>query len=629
MSGIAGIIRFDGAPIEPTLVEAMTASMAHRGPDGIGHWIRGGVALGQCMLRTTPESLHEKQPLANADQSLVLIMDGRVDNWEELRQELLGREAVLRDRSDAELVLRAYETWGSQCLSHIDGDFALLIWDARRQVAFCARDRFGNKPFNYSWDGKRLAVASELHAILALPWVRQEFNEDVVADYLNQNWLSRDETPWKGIRRLVAAHWLEVGVDGVRCGEYWRPDFRALLRYRDEHEYIEHYRELFTDTVRRLSRSQCKLACEVSGGLDSSAIFAVAGKLRREQRLAAPDLAGYTLAFDDDPDANDLEYARAVSAHVGIPVHEINPRKKSLSWYRRWARMYKEFPGYPNNAMGADIRELAREQGCRVLLSGIGGDEWSGGERTYYAEELGSGQWRNAYVCLKTDCRESGTLSACWWLARYGAVPLLPASVQEILRRTLVVYRRYMSDYRPWLSRQTRRIASRRMKRHAVSYDGACFGRVGQRRQYGYLLGAYSILARETEERLAASLDMELRRPFWTKPMVQFAFATPERLRRHGDTDRLLHRRAMAGLLPALVLDRTDKADFMVAFRRHANEIGQTMPAEMMQQKRRGWVSPEKMQAQYTQFENRSDGEPAWLVWSLFGCSALAASKDS
>ncbi len=628
MSGIAGIVHFDGAPIEPRLIERMTAAMAHRGADGMRHWIKGPVALGQCMLRTTPESLEETQPLCNEDQSVVLIMDGRVDNWEELRLELLGRGAVLRNRSDAELVLRAYEAWGRECLSHVDGDFALMIWNARRQIAFCARDRFGSKPLNYHWDGRSLVVASELHPILVLPWVKQEFNEVVVVDYLNQNWFSRDETPWKGIRRLVAAHWMEVGRDGVRSGEYWRPDFHAPLRYRDDDEYVEHYRALFADTVRRLSRSQCKLAIEVSGGLDSSAIFAVAGDLRREQQLQAPDLAGYTLAFDDDPDANDLEYARAVSAHVGIPVQEVNPRNRPLSWYRHWAQTYKEFPGYPNSAMGADIRELAREQGCRALLSGVGGDEWLGGERTYYAEELASGRLRNAYASLKTDWREAGAPSACWWLARYGAVPLLPAFAQDILRKGLAIYRRYMSDYQPWLSPQTRRIVSQRMRTLAASYDNVSFGRAGHRRQYGQVLGAFPILARETEERLAASLGMELRRPFWNRAMVQFAFSTPERLRRHGEADRVLHRRAMASLLPALVLDRKDKADFMVAFRRHAGEITQTMPAEILQQRRCGWVLPERMEAQYTQFENRLNGEPAWLVWSLFGCSALAAGND-
>jgi len=113
MSGIAGIIHFDGAPVLPGLIEKMTSAMAYRARMASNHWVRGSVALGQCMLRTTPESLEETQPLANEDESLVLVMDGRVDNWEELRRDLRARGAVLRSRSDAELVLRAYETWGA------------------------------------------------------------------------------------------------------------------------------------------------------------------------------------------------------------------------------------------------------------------------------------------------------------------------------------------------------------------------------------------------------------------------------------------------------------------------------------------------------------------------------------
>ena len=290
MSGIAGIIHFDGAPVAPGLVESMTGAMAHRGPDGIDHWVKGSAALGQCMLRTTPESLEEHQPLTNEDESLVLVMDGRVDNWEELRRELLARGAVLRNRSDAELVLRAFETWGRDCLPHIDGDFALVIWDARRREAFCARDRIGNKPFHYHWDGRTFAFASELHAILALPWVREELNEGMVAEFLANDWHSRDETFWQGVLRLVAG-----APDGrsTRAGRasssIGSRTSQATLPCTSDDEYAEYYRALFTDVVRRMSRSSQPLACEVSGGLDSSAIFAVAERsATRRQRLLAP-----------------------------------------------------------------------------------------------------------------------------------------------------------------------------------------------------------------------------------------------------------------------------------------------------------------------------------------------------
>lgn len=623
MSGIAGIVRFDGAPIEPGLVGKMTSAMTHRGPDGIRHWIKGSVALGQCMLCTTPESLEEEQPLRNEDERLVLLMDGRVDNWAELRRELLGRGAVLRDRSDAELVLRAYEIWGRECMPHIDGDFALVIWDARRQLVFCARDRKGSKPFNYHWDGKTLTFASELHAILAMPWVAQELNEGMLAEYLANEWYSRDETPWKGIQRLVEAHWMEIGHNGRQCGEYWRPDLHGPLLYDRDEEYVEHYRELFADTVRRMSRTHRTLALEVSGGLDSSAIFAVAAHLHRRQDLPAPDMSGFTLRFDDDSEANELVYARAVCAHVGMPVHEVEPTNKPLSWYRDWARKYREFPGYPNGVMGWGIRKAAREQGCRALLVGIGGDEWLTGSRDYYAEELASGRWRNLYHCMRTDFRDVGAKEAWWWLGRSGAVVLLPAFARRILRILLARHRRAANGGNDWLTPRLREIVSRRraMLRSGIHGVGTC--RAGQLSRYETLYSPYDVLARESEERLAASLGIELRLPLWGTAMVQFAFSTPERLRLRGGTSKALHRRAMAGLLPARVLERKSKADFMITFRRHANELQRVLSADM-QQCGEGWVRRGCLEAKYAQLgESSNGGVPEWLLWSLFGCRAL------
>ena len=255
MSGIAGIIRFDGGPVEQGLIEKMTAAMPYRGPDGINHWVRGSVALGQCMLRTTPESLEETQPLTNEDESLVLVMDGWLSNWKELRAELLTKSVKLRNRADAELVLRAYEVWGAKCLAHLDGDFALAIWDARRREAFCARDRIGNKPFNYYWDGKTFIFSSELHPILVVPGVPENLNEGMVAEFLAMELVSRDETFWKRILRLCSAHKMVVSQSGYRIEEYWSPDLwntLPLCKRRGVHLLLSRsaYRYRSTDVAR-------------------------------------------------------------------------------------------------------------------------------------------------------------------------------------------------------------------------------------------------------------------------------------------------------------------------------------------------------------------------------------------
>ena len=347
MSGIAGIIHFDGKPADPALIRRMTDAMAYRGPDGIHHFVRGNVALGHLMLHTTPESLEETQPLTNEDESLVLVMDGRVDNWEELRRELLQHGARLRTRADAELVLRAYETWGEDCLSHIDGDFAIAIWNEKTRELFCARDRVGNKPFTYHFDGTTLVFASELHALLELPWVPQVPNEGMIAEIIADEWMTRDETIWKEIYRLIASHRLNVSERGKRDSLYWRPDIARSLPYKRDEDYNEHYRELFFDVVRRQSRSHKPIAYEVSGGLNSSSIFCVAETLKRGARLPAPGLGAYTLAFHDDPNANETSYAHMVGNYLGLPIRETDaglPRALLVRRHRTPLSRYSRIP---------------------------------------------------------------------------------------------------------------------------------------------------------------------------------------------------------------------------------------------------------------------------------------------
>lgn len=283
MSGIAGIIHFDGKPVELGLIKKMTSSMAHRGPDGINHWVKGSVALGQCMLRTTPESLEEHQPLTNEDESLVLVMDGRVDNWEELRKEVLGRSATLRDHSDAELVLRSYEVWGEECLDRIIGEFVFFIWDSRQRRFFGGRDAAGTRHFYYHARNDFFGFASEINGLLALGNIEPRLNESRLLDYLVVYFDRDDEvgTFYQDISRLPAGHAMQATHAGIKSWRYWNPGDLPVLRFGSMAECAEGFLEQLRIAIKSRLRVIGNVGAILSGGLDSSAIV---GLIRKEFR---------------------------------------------------------------------------------------------------------------------------------------------------------------------------------------------------------------------------------------------------------------------------------------------------------------------------------------------------------
>ena len=615
MSGIAGIIHFDGSPVECGQIQQMTNSLAHRGPDGISHWSKGPAAFGLCMLHTTPESLLDKQPLTNEDESLVLIMDGRVDNWEQLRKTLIAKNIKLRNRTDSELVLKSFEHWGKDCLNYIDGDFALAIWNDKRKEIFCARDRMGNKPFNYFWNHKTLVFASELHSILLLPCVPQDLNKGVLAEYLSADWYSRDETLWKDIYRIKAAHNLLVNSKALKIERYWAPDFSNYSPYKNDSDYIEHYLELFTNIVKQLSRSNKPLGIEVSGGLDSSAIFAIANNLDQSSALLAPNFNGYTLDFHDDPDANELEYCRAVGNKTNKIIPEITPSTMPLSWYRDNAQQYKEIPQFPNGVMSLDLMKSAKSDGCSVLLNGIGGDEWLGGSRLYYAEELASGNWKQLKNCFVSDLKSARPINSLWWLLRFGFIPLLPESIKNILRD----FNQNKHQQSTWLTLELKNLLKKQYPKNYYSLFEEKMT-VGQRSKLHFLSDAYSIRSHEAQERLAAQQGLELRRPYWNHKLVQFSLDMPQRLKHKHGINRFTHRQAMKGLLPELVLNRQTKAEFSVTYRHHLPKMKDLLTKEIPL-RRSKWVN--QKEAEFLFLQAQHDGTSMAMLWSLFGSDSL------
>src|SRR5438128_6383255 len=214
MCGLCGVVSL-GQPPERPAVEAMLDGLAHRGPDGRGVFADDGVCLGHLRLAIIDLSDAGLQPMS--DGGLQLLHNGEIYNYLELREELRAKGHRFRSETDTEVMLAAYREWGERCVERFNGMWAFVIWDAERRTLFCSRDRFGVKPFYYRLDGERLAFASE-------PWplARGGANLAAARDYLEQGYLDHgDETFFAGVRRLLPAHSLTFGPDGLRLARYW------------------------------------------------------------------------------------------------------------------------------------------------------------------------------------------------------------------------------------------------------------------------------------------------------------------------------------------------------------------------------------------------------------------------
>lgn len=570
MSGFACIFHADGRPADPVTLHKMTQAMAYRGPDGITAWHHGPIALGHCQMHATPESLEERQPLAAPDSTAVLVMDGYLANHVELRSDLRARGVQLRDRSDAELVLRAYETWGPDCPSHIDGEYAFVVWDAGRRELFCGRDHQGLRPLLYHWNGTTLLVASDIAAIVAALGQLPPLNRGYTAEIMANVWYTADETVWEGIARLPAAHCMRVGAGGPVVRRYWSLPLEARIRHRTQGEYFEHYRDVFANCVQRASRSARTLAFEVSGGLDSSALFCMADHLHRQGQLPAPEIAGYTLDTVPGSLADEMAYVQAVERQTGRSITQVPLFSPDLGWSVQQANADRDFPLYPNAFMLIGMAERMAADGSRVIINGQGGDVWLNGNPAYYREELLTLDLPNLARSLSADIAGLGPGRALSLFARCGVFGLLPEPVRAAVRGLKAPRTLEPLETNFWLSKEMLdELAARKAKYEATMQHYPPHLRYKVEK----LEFPFHALALEMVSRFSAQAGAENRAPFLSRQFMEFSCATPEWTRLRGGVKKYIHRHALSGILPPEIVQRPGKAFFDSTFKKYESEV--------------------------------------------------------
>lgn len=563
MSGIAAALRLDGSPVDPALAGRMVDALAHRGGDANTTWRDGPATLGAAVRVATTESVGEAQPLVDAATGAVLALDGYLANFDELTVELGAG-------SDSALVLAAYRRWGDRFAEHLDGEFAAILWDPRRRALFALRDPIGNRPLSWHCDGKTLLVASEHSAILTALPQRPEPNRAYLVQVLADTFLCAEDTPWEGIRRVSAAHVLRAESGAVREDRYWEPDLDAKIVLAHDADYEAEYRDLLFECTRRAARSHRTTAFQVSGGLDSSALFCIADRLAESRSLPAPGMAGYALATPPGSEADEDRYVTSVERQTGRSIARVPLTLPSLASFSAEAERTMDLPPNPNTVMADGLTDAAVAAGSRVIVSGLGGDNWLDGQPLYYGEDLAAGRFSAVLSSFLRDRNEIGTHAAASRLVRNAIVRFAPEPVTDFLRTLAGRGRPDTVEALEWLSRDALALLRERHERRAAflaAYPRHLRYKMAKLTSPEFLHGLAVVEGR------VAGRGAELRSPMFGKAFISFSLATPERLRRQGDRYKLIHRRSLVGIVPGDVLERRDKAYFDLTYHRLFDDI--------------------------------------------------------
>jgi asparagine synthase (glutamine-hydrolysing) len=376
--GIAGQLQLDAQrPADGALVRRMTAAIAHRGPDGYGHHVKGPIALGHRRLAIIDLETGA-QPLCNEDGSVWVVFNGEIYNFRELRRSLEGAGHVFRTNSDTEVIVHLYEEHGDDCVRHLKGMFAIAVWDERRRRLLLARDRVGIKPLYYAHADGSLVFASEIKALLEDRSLPRRFDPTAIDRFLTYYYLPGERTLFEGVRRLPPGHLMTVEHGRSTIRPYWSIDFSASRFEGRFSDAVEALRSLLDRTVSSHLMSDVPLGVLLSGGVDSSGMLAYAA------RRSSMPVSTFTIGFSGQRFADERPYAALAARHFGATHHEITMSAADFAHQLPMYTWHMEDPVCEPPAIALHaVAKLARERSVKVLLSGEGGDEAFGGYNKY------------------------------------------------------------------------------------------------------------------------------------------------------------------------------------------------------------------------------------------------------
>jgi asparagine synthase (glutamine-hydrolysing) len=561
MCGIAGILDLKGRAVEQSLLERLCARLAHRGPDDEGFHVDRNVALGQRRLSIIDLS-SGRQPMSNEDGTVWVTFNGEIYNFLELRPELEAHGHRFATRTDTEVIVHAFEQYGTGCLGRFRGMFAFAIWDQRRRRLFLARDRVGKKPLFYAQANGQFVFASELQALLQHPGVRREPDPAALDEYLTYGYIPAPRTAFRSVFKLPPAHFLtlELPEEGTGTAEtrvecYWRLRYTPKLDL-SEDEAAEGLLEVLTEAVRLRLIADVPLGALLSGGVDSSMMVALMS------RLSDRPVKTFSIGFDEKG-FNELPYARLVARRYDTDHHELIVRARALDILPTLIRHYGE-PFADSSAVPSYYVAQLTRQHVTVALNGDGGDECFAGYERY----LGSGL-AERYQRIPRPVR-AGMIEPL--------AALIPATLPR--RNRLSQAKRFLQVAAfPAARRYLRWVTYVTPEQKQGLYTADFQSQLDRGEEGAWLLDQFADVRREgcnhldsllaTDVRsylpydLLVKMDiatmarsLEARSPFLDHKVMEFAARLPCRYKLRGTTLKYLLKKVARKLLPAQNLDR-------------------------------------------------------------------------
>jgi asparagine synthase (glutamine-hydrolysing) len=561
MCGITGWAHLDAqTPIEDGAAEmlrSMCARMVHRGPDSEGVMTATGVALGMRRLAIIDLQTGE-QPVTSEDGRVSVVLNGEIYNYRELRRDLEARGHTFRSASDTEVLPHLYEEYGTDMLNHLNGMFAFALWDARRRRLFLARDLFGEKPLYWGVFGGKLLFASEPKVLLAHPNVTTGVNLDALRQYLAFDYIPAPLSIYEGINKLPAAHALTLEDGRIKVSRYWRLSYRKPERAPTEDEAAEKVRELLADSVKMRLVSDVPLGVLLSGGVDSSAVAALAV-------AASPEtVKTFSISFAEKS-FDESAYARGVADYLGTDHHEERLSANLAADLVGEIGSWMDEPLSDPSVVSTYLLCRFTRQHVTVALGGDGGDEIFAGYQMYHGHKLA-----RVYERVPQLLRR---------LVVEPAISRLPVKTKNLsfdfkARRfvegmhtadAVARHHIWFGSFSPDAQEALLTGAAKRAS-HADVYAGAraLFDECDaidpvERMQYldTNLYLAEDILTKV--DRASMSVSLEVRAPFLDRRVVEYAASLPPDYKLRGKTTKYILKRAIDPLVPPFVTRRGKK----------------------------------------------------------------------